>query len=274
MRRRRSAESTLIAMLRHLLLELPSIVVPEDVAAAEGADGPRLDPNVGRGLGSLRDVGEQRQAGRRRPPPPPCKRGRHGKANTRHGRRPNLFFPAAPGDAVGSLATSASASSRLPSASDARTVSDASDMSTLSVNSPSGTPAPSTSVPPSTAPHALGCIMRTLEFLVSLLNPLDRHNTDTMRATGLTVIGTMLEVRRGAHAGGRWPCPSSLTHRSEAPMRFGRRPAQAGGATMTKYPVLLRIIKEELARYLFSLVYSWEPRSTMVRCARARTRLA
>lgn len=33
---------------------------------------------------------------------------------------------------------------------------------------------------------------------------------------------------------------------------------------MIKYPVLLRIIKEELARYLFSLVYSWEPRSTMV----------
>lgn len=51
-------------MLRHLLLELPSIVVSEDVAAVEGANGPRLDPNVGRGLGSLREVGEQRQAGR------------------------------------------------------------------------------------------------------------------------------------------------------------------------------------------------------------------
>lgn len=112
-------------------------------------------------------------------------------------------FSAVDGDAAGGLPTSASANSRLPSASDARTVSDASDMSTLSINSPSGTPAPSASVPPSTAPHALGCIVRTLEFLVSLLNPLDRHNTDTMRATGLTVIGTMLEVRVGSHAGRR-----------------------------------------------------------------------
>jgi hypothetical protein len=45
----------------------------------------------------------------------------------------------------------------------------------------------------------------------------------------------------------------------------GRSAAQAGGVTMTNYPVLLRLIKEDLARYLFSLVYSWEPRSTMVR---------
>ena len=107
------------------------------------------------------------------------------------------------------------------------------------------TPVPATTTPasptvadgaaaPGAQPHGPASVFHTIKFLVSLLNPQDRHNTDTMRATGLTVLEMALQV---------------------------------GGRTLAHYPAILGLIKMELCRHLFSLVFSWEPRSTTVRRA-------
>ena len=45
---------------------------------------------------------------------------------------------------------------------------------------------------------------------------------------------------------------------------------QVGGRTIVRYPAILRLIKDELPRYLFSLVFSLEPRNSLVSERRIR----
>lgn len=43
-------------------------------------------------------------------------------------------------------------------------------------------------------PYGLPCIRELLRFLISLCNPLDKQNTDTMMHMGLTLLTVALEV--------------------------------------------------------------------------------
>ena len=52
------------------------------------------------------------------------------------------------------------------------------------------------------------------------------------------------------------------------------RGTQVGGRTIVRYPAILRLIKDELPRYLFSLVFSLEPRNSLVSVRPMRIRLS
>ncbi|XP_042312385.1 Golgi-specific brefeldin A-resistance guanine nucleotide exchange factor 1 isoform X3 [Sceloporus undulatus] len=68
-------------------------------------------------------------------------------------------------------------------------------------------------------PYGLPCIRELLRFLISLTNPLDRHNSEVMIHMGLQLLTVALEL-----------------------------------ASVANFPSLLGLVKEELCRYLFQLL--------------------
>lgn len=73
----------------------------------------------------------------------------------------------------------------------------------------------------SLTPYGLPCIRELLRFIVSLCNPLDKQNTDTMMHMGLSLLTVALEV---------------------------------GADSIGKYDTLLSIVKDDMCKNLFSLL--------------------
>lgn len=73
----------------------------------------------------------------------------------------------------------------------------------------------------SLTPYGLPCIRELLRFIVSLCNPLDKQNTDTMMHMGLSLLTVALEI---------------------------------GADSIGKYHTLLAIVKDDMCKNLFSLL--------------------
>ena len=86
-------------------------------------------------------------------------------------------------------------------------------------------------VPTYIRPYGLPSVKELLTFLISLLNPSDRHNTDTMRSMGLTILSIALEV---------------------------------GGVSINKFPSLVTLVRDRLSKQLFGLVNSREVKNPTV----------
>lgn len=69
-------------------------------------------------------------------------------------------------------------------------------------------------------PYGLGCIRELFRFLISLINPMDKQNTEMMIHVGLTLLGVAFEV---------------------------------GADAIGKHASLLAMVKDELCRNLFSV---------------------
>lgn len=69
-------------------------------------------------------------------------------------------------------------------------------------------------------PYGLACIRELLRFLITLINPLDKQNTDAMIHMGLNLLTIALEV---------------------------------GADSIGKYDTLLEMVKDDLCRNLFSV---------------------
>lgn len=69
-------------------------------------------------------------------------------------------------------------------------------------------------------PYGLPCIRELLRFLITLINPLDKQNTDNMIHMGLNLLTIALEV---------------------------------GADSIGKYDTLLEMVKDDLCRNLFSV---------------------
>lgn len=84
---------------------------------------------------------------------------------------------------------------------------------------------------PPLLPYGLPAVKELLTFLISLLNPYDRHNTDTMRAMGLSILTIAFEV---------------------------------GGVSITRFPSLISLVRDDMAKQLFGLVASKDVKNPMV----------
>ena len=80
-------------------------------------------------------------------------------------------------------------------------------------------------------PYGLASVRELLTFLISLLNLSDRHNTDTMRSMGLTIVNIALEV---------------------------------GGTSIKKFPSLVTLVRDDLAKHLFGIAAGRETKNPMV----------
>jgi brefeldin A-resistance guanine nucleotide exchange factor 1 len=69
-------------------------------------------------------------------------------------------------------------------------------------------------------PYGVACVRELFRFLISLCNPLDKHNTETMIHMGLTLLTVALEI---------------------------------GADSIGKYNSLLSLVRDELCRNLFSV---------------------
>jgi brefeldin A-resistance guanine nucleotide exchange factor 1 len=69
-------------------------------------------------------------------------------------------------------------------------------------------------------PYGVVCVRELFRFLISLCNPLDKQNTETMIHMGLTLLTVALEI---------------------------------GADSIGKYNSLLSLVKDELCRNLFSV---------------------
>jgi len=87
-------------------------------------------------------------------------------------------------------------------------------------------------------PHGLPAIHQLLVFLVSLLDPNDRHNTDTTRSTGLSILMIAIEN---------------------------------GGMSFHRFPLLMALVKNDLCRHLFAIVNSRESQNTTLLAQSLRT---
>lgn len=79
-------------------------------------------------------------------------------------------------------------------------------------------------------PYGLPCIRELLRFLITLINPLDKQNSDAMVHMGLSLMTIALEV---------------------------------GADSIGKYDTLLEMMKDDLCRNLFAVSY-WINSSTMI----------
>lgn len=69
-------------------------------------------------------------------------------------------------------------------------------------------------------PYGLPCIRELLRFLISLCNPLDKQNTDTMMHMGLSLLTVALEV---------------------------------GADSIGKYDTLMTLVKDDMCKNLFAV---------------------
>lgn len=73
---------------------------------------------------------------------------------------------------------------------------------------------------PALIPYGLPCIRELLRFLITLINPLDKQNTDAMIHMGLSLLTIALEI---------------------------------GADSIGKYDTLMEMVKDDLCRNLFSV---------------------
>lgn len=71
-------------------------------------------------------------------------------------------------------------------------------------------------------PYGLPCVRELFRFLISLTNPLDRHNTDVMIHMGLSLLTVALE---------------------------------SGADNIGQYSSLVFLVKDDMCRYLFMVCY-------------------